>query len=365
MKKYIYTLVSIFCLGAGAHAQNHISNVNNYVIHNNSTGDGLIIKDDYVLTGVVKTQRSENSNEIVFDENSSWNITNKNSYIDGMVRSKIKGKFLFPLGHKTIFSPLGLSNSINSKVAYYDDKNDLETNLDDDINQVNEKGYWEVSAANISKVTLYYAENTLLGLTDMNDLNHITIAGWNGEKWERIPSSLDSNMLEVLNSSMEFTDVVSTLKSGSITSVEDIVLGQYTKFTFGRLKDGVLNSSIISKGVTTLNYTLLKSVHFPFNDKNLTQYSTNILNNLSTRIQGNNSIIKLIGHTDYYGSSAYNYKFGMERAEVIKAFLERNGVSNIEIEIQSEGEDNPKVDCENCSSKEMVLNRRVDIYISK
>jgi len=363
MKKYIYTLVSIFCLGAGVHAQDHIADVNNYVIHNNSTGDGLIIKDDYVLTGVVKTQRSKNSNEIVFDENSSWSIKNKKSYIDGMVRSKLKGKFLFPLGHKAIFSPLGLSNSINSIVAYYDEKLDFETKLDEGIVQVSEKGYWFIGTDNISKVTLYYSESYMLGLSGVMNLKDLSIVGWNGEKWEVIPSEVDELMYSFLDSSIEVTDVASTLKNGSISTIDAVSLRNYTKLALGELKDGVLKRATVSGVTNALNNTLLKSIHFPFNEKYLTQYSTNILNKLMHKIKSANSVVKLVGHTDYYGSSDYNYKFGMQRAEVIKAFLEGNGVTNIEIEILSEGEDNPRVDCQNCSSKEMVLNRRVDIYI--
>lgn len=359
MKKYIYTLVSIFCLATEVHAQDHIADVNNYVIHNNSTGDGLIIKDNYVLTGVVKTQRSKNSNEIVFDENSSWSIKNKNSYIDGMVRSKIKGNFLFPLGHKAIFSPLSLSNSINSIVAYYDEKLNFETKLGEGIVQISEKGYWIIGTDNISEVTLYYSESSMLGLAGVMNLKNLSIVGWNGERWEVIPSEVDEFMYSFLDSSIEVTDAASTLINGSISTIDAVSLRNYTKLALGELKDGVLKRATVS-GV---NNTLLKSIHFPFNEKYLTQYSTNILNKLMHKIKSANSVVKLVGHTDYYGSSDYNYKFGMQRAEVIKAFLEENGITNIEIEILSEGEDNPKIDCQNCSSKEMVLNRRVDIYV--
>ena len=109
--------------------------------------------------------------------------------------------------------------------------------------------------------------------------------------------------------------------------------------------------------------TKIKSIYFPFNDKNLTQYSINILNELIKNIETPFKKIKLVGHTDSFGLDEYNYKLGMNRAKSVKKLFDDNNIGNISIEVISEGEKNPVIKCNNCSSKKLLLNRRVDIYI--
>lgn len=113
----------------------------------------------------------------------------------------------------------------------------------------------------------------------------------------------------------------------------------------------------------TKTMTKIKSIYFPFNDKNLTQYSVNILNELIKNIETPFKKIKLVGHTDSFGLDDYNYKLGMNRAKSVKELFDDNNIGNISIEVISEGEKNPIIKCNNCSSKKLLLNRRVDIYI--
>ena len=52
-------------------------------------------------------------------------------------------------------------------------------------------------------------------------------------------------------------------------------------------------------------------------------------------------IVRLIGHTDTPGSSAYNLQLSRARAETIKALLADGGIPGNDIAVNFSGEDDP------------------------
>ncbi len=111
------------------------------------------------------------------------------------------------------------------------------------------------------------------------------------------------------------------------------------------------------------NKIVTQNIYFSFNSKNLNEDSektiVDILNNLDRPIKK----IKLIGHTDYFGSSKFNYNLGLERANSVMNIISKSSNINPETVIISEGENKPIVNCNNCSSKKVKENRRVEVYI--
>ena len=68
--------------------------------------------------------------------------------------------------------------------------------------------------------------------------------------------------------------------------------------------------------------------------------------------------IKLIGHTDPRGTTEYNAKLGLERAEKVKAFLVTNGVDKSRVQTDSVGKDEAHAE-----PKEWGNDRRVEIEL--
>lgn len=364
--KAILTVICCLSIVYLSNAQSGFSSKSDFTIHNNENGEGLIIQDAYIINGIVKTQHQGNSNKIIFDEGSSWRQENKQGFIDGYVKSNATGSFLFPVGNKGIYRPLGLNNAKETAVVYnHEAPKGASIIKDESIETVTTKEYWKVSSLNTSKVTLTFGEESELNAFTQGELNRLTIMGWNGSGWVRIPSKIDDQGINTAVSSLEESQQDSSFHSGSITTNDEVELHNYTVFTFGVITKTIFDEEqlLAARNAGALKYTHFKSIHFPFNDKELTVYSTRLLHRMIRNLKDKTTQIRLVGHTDYYGSSAYNYNLGMQRAETIKAFFVDKGIVNVNIELLSEGENQPMVDCKNCSSKEMVLNRRVDIYI--
>lgn len=111
------------------------------------------------------------------------------------------------------------------------------------------------------------------------------------------------------------------------------------------------------------NYTLYKQIYFPFNEYKITEYSKNLLILVSKKLKNSKQHIKLVGHTDSFGSAKQNEKLGMLRASEIKKFLQANGIKKIDITL-SKGESEQVLDCSDCTSRETLKNRRVQIFVS-
>lgn len=333
-------------------------------IHNSLTGFGLVISQHYEIDGIM--QSNSKGNSITFGPNSSWKRVGK-GYIEGNVTSRKKADFLFPVGDKNIYRPLRLSNSTNA-IVYY--QNQTAPNIKqfntNEIDRISEVEHWNISSINTSKITLTYDKESLISELTGEDLTKLTIVGWNGTNWSRIDSEVD-NLIDDLNNSISKKSIVhSTAEQGSISSINEVNLKGYTYFTLASYHTTITSEiDLFSKIDNEMKpYNLLKRIHFAFNSKDLSEYSINVLSKISAEIKKNpNSKIKLVGHADFYGSASYNYALGLKRSESIKNYLSTHGINNVEIDVRSEGENDPKVLCQTCPSRFMVLNRRVDIYI--
>lgn len=364
MSKHILIISWFLIISYHAIAQNGFTAKDSTIkVHNSLLGSGMIIKSAYYIDGVLET--NQKGNAIQFDTKSSWK-RNK-GFIDGIVISRKKVPFLFPVGNKNVYRPVLLSNPLNATVRYSYEKpiNNKQFNPNE-IYKISDLEYWTLSGNQPSKITLTYNKESLVSEMTDEDLTKLTIVAWNGTNWTKIESQVDNLPIDLSNSQLNKSILHSTALQGSITTLQEIDLKKYTLFTFASYHTSISSElDLFTKIDQEMRpYNLLKRIHFGFNGKDLSEYSTGILRKLCVEIKNNpNSKIKLVGHADSYGSASYNYALGLKRAESIKNFFFNNGIQNIEVDIRSEGENDPKVVCQECPARFMVLNRRVDIYI--
>lgn len=74
-------------------------------------------------------------------------------------------------------------------------------------------------------------------------------------------------------------------------------------------------------------------------------------------------VVEVQGHTDSVGSSEYNYKLGLRRAEAVKKVLVNNGVQGSRLNISSSGETRPIAS--NAAASGRARNRRVEIHVAQ
>lgn len=106
-----------------------------------------------------------------------------------------------------------------------------------------------------------------------------------------------------------------------------------------------------------------EKVMFDYNKATIKVDSHGLLNDVATVIKENPKIqkIKIEGHTDSDGADKYNKKLSQQRANAVKDFLVKAGISADILEAIGHGEEKPIGDNKTDDGKEM--NRRVEFNI--
>jgi outer membrane protein OmpA-like peptidoglycan-associated protein len=104
-------------------------------------------------------------------------------------------------------------------------------------------------------------------------------------------------------------------------------------------------------------------VKFGFDQADLNDSAREVLENLITQLKADNKnvYIEIQGHTDSFGSEAYNEKLGLMRAEAVRRYLSENGIPLHRIATISYGEGRPVTD--NRTKAGRAKNRRVVILV--
>lgn len=143
----------------------------------------------------------------------------------------------------------------------------------------------------------------------------------------------------------------------------------------GVLTDAGVSKTDLYEAVSFRNITVNKSIdesienktviRFPYNstaklnDKSVEDY----LDKVAKRVIASGEKVNLTGHTDSDGSSESNINLGLRRANIIKAYLVKKGVSAANVMTSSKGEAAPVAD--NATKEGMALNRRTELEIIK
>jgi OOP family OmpA-OmpF porin len=113
-------------------------------------------------------------------------------------------------------------------------------------------------------------------------------------------------------------------------------------------------------------YTLSASELFGFNSAKLGPNQPK-LDEVASTMAANSDIasVTIVGYTDRIGSKTYNQKLSEERANAVKAYLERKGVAANRLTAVGKGEADPVVECNDKKRPALIKclepNRRVEI----
>ncbi len=127
---------------------------------------------------------------------------------------------------------------------------------------------------------------------------------------------------------------------------------------------GLLASSLFAQGLNPSGQSKddWEEINFEFNSSILSDGYPSLLRLADLLGQHRDYKVKVTGHTDYVGSGAYNDKLAQKRADAVKAFLVKYGVTDSQITTSGDGKRIPEVD--NKTKEGRFMNRRVVLTVT-
>lgn len=213
------------------------------VTHNFQAGTGGEL-------GIVGSERNGSQGFLSFVGAANHVGTIDNAHVDGYVKTYSTTPFIFPIGNNNKYRPAAISTATMSKPAsaayFFENPNsatpeDLNGNelgilptggpfstmsLGTGIMAVDTLEYWDISGTTTAKISLSWNSESDVKTLTMNNLMQLSILGWDGTKWVKIPSTID--VTSILGDA-------SNLSSGSITTDLNVVPDIFTIYTLGSL----------------------------------------------------------------------------------------------------------------------------------
>jgi len=204
--------------------------------------------------GLIGGERVPTKGYFNFAPGSKWVEAQDFKYVDGYVRFFGNTKFLFPIGDNYAFRPCGISGGSYAEACYYgvDPTSAVTSDIrggdfpvlpgtgpfasalsDDKVINVSEYEYWDINGIDPTIITLTWNADSKVDLITNNDLERLTIVGWNGTQWEAIPSAIDLQMVSVDNNLLNFTGAIPDFTKGSISAKISVAPSDYEVYTFG------------------------------------------------------------------------------------------------------------------------------------
>lgn len=113
---------------------------------------------------------------------------------------------------------------------------------------------------------------------------------------------------------------------------------------------------------TSQKVTFAADAFFDFDKAVLKPEGKAKLDDLTSKLGDLNlEVIIAVGHTDSIGSTAYNQKLSIRRAEAVKAYLVHKGIESNRVYTEGKGKSQPVAD--NKSAAGRAKNRRVEIEV--
>ena len=212
-------------------------------LHIASTGAMQIAyKDTYLKGAHITTDRSDRYGMLCFAPDCKVYAADHDSYVDGIVRMHGATDNQYVTGHDGVFQPARLINHNNPgpvdlAFAYLAPS---ETEHENAIGAVSDRYYWTVYHGTAeADVSLSWNVFSDLGSMVGDNLENLTIAGFDGTQWTVIESKVDAAHF--------YDGSSSSLLHGSVSSVNPVNLGGYTHLTLAVTAKGALN---VSQGFT-------------------------------------------------------------------------------------------------------------------
>jgi hypothetical protein len=289
--------------------------------------------------GVIATDRTSVDNLFSWVEGASWTNASDLAFVDGYVRKYGSGAFIFPIGDNNKYRPIGISSMVNTTdattAAYYlaDPSIAITSNIiggnygalplsapfstslkGADIQTVSNAEYWDIDGVNAVKITLTYDNVSSVSLLTNNNINTLSIVGWNGSQWVKIPSSVDATSI---------LGGTSSITLGSITTNATIVPNTYSVYTLAGLNttsaDVTINLKVLLQGALlgTVDGLMRSSlVAYVNNATNAFPLNQPYLSTLSTRF------VPVTGGAETTTTSIINANAGTNNAIVDWIFIE-------------------------------------------
>lgn len=199
------------------------------------------------LAGTGGTERATEQGHLSFLGNALWKSTADNAHVDNYLKPYMTIPFTFPIGNNAKYCPaaisitsminpanaayLGVSASTGMTILKEGNEPILPTggafstsSKDVSISAVSNVEYWDINGASSTKITLTWDENSAIGTLTSNILSNLSIVGWDGTKWVKIPSTVDGTSI---------LGGTSSVTAGSITTVTKLIPDLYNVYTLG------------------------------------------------------------------------------------------------------------------------------------
>lgn len=201
--------------------------------------------------GIIGTERTSPRGCFSFMGSASWLGANDKLYIDGYVKTFMNTPFIFPIGDNDKFRPVSVSaaSPANPAMAAYFGvspslartsslKGGLEPVLPtgtysaaavaNEVLRVSTQEYWDIDGSFPAAITLTWDMDSDIATMTNGEIKLLTIVGWDGTKWVRIPSKID--IASILGGN-------SDLSAGSITTSANIVPNSFVVYTLASAVD--------------------------------------------------------------------------------------------------------------------------------
>jgi outer membrane protein OmpA-like peptidoglycan-associated protein len=184
----------------------------------------------------------------------------------------------------------------------------------------------------------------------------ITEGGSNQDKNKQLQArSLNNAMMSLENF------LAKNKKLPTLLLIEDNFYRRISDLSINRDTIFISNHNLLHKpSLLGDGYNLVETIYFKTNVFLLNKMSSDILQNLLTKLQNSHSIL-IVGHSDNVGNDFYNLQLSQKRAVTVAHYLIQNGIDSQKISIAYFGEQKPIQT--NNSLEGRKLNRRVEIFI--
>jgi len=173
------------------------------------------------------------------------------------------------------------------------------------------------------------------------------------------------NIVDNFSSLLEtFSDEISQFYTIKYLYKENFINDSIKVELFDKKRNEYLLSNTISFLDLNKMMVISNDILFDFNKSEIKPIYYKNLNNLTKFLKLRNSIeISINGHTDNIGSNEYNNKLSLDRANSVKEFLIKNGISGSRLSVYGFGKTKPIAP--NDTERGRQLNRRIEIFIIK
>jgi uncharacterized repeat protein (TIGR01451 family) len=202
--------------------------------------------------GIIGGERVPSKGYFNFAPGAGWTNARDLKFIDGYARYFGNAPFLFPIGDNNKFRPAAISGGSYVEAAYYgiDPTSAVTSDVrggnfpvlpssgpfasaqhQDIITEVSEWEYWDINGTDPTIITLTWDPESYVDQITNNDLDRLTIVGWNGTEWEAIPSEIDFRTVDTGDYEANFNGSTPTLDRGSISTKSSLIPSEFEVYT--------------------------------------------------------------------------------------------------------------------------------------